>query len=244
MAHPGDPQGPHGHEPPYGGQPPHGSQPPYGPQSPYGQGPDPYGQGPPYGTPPPYGQQPPPPKAGMSTGAKVGIGCAAAVVLLVLLLIGGLVATLVTEDSSSPRPETSSAAPEPEEPEETDPVTEETEAASEEDDIVMTASLAGNVENSIDDAVFTVVDVTVENNGDESIDINPIYFQAILADGTSANDWGEALFADIDHFSVGSLPPGGSVEGQISVSGADVDIVEVELGGFFGTREPVRVEVD
>ncbi|MET9798594.1 DUF4352 domain-containing protein [Nocardiopsis alba] len=241
MAHPGDPQGPHGHEPPYGGQPPHGPQQPYGPQPPYGQGPDPYGQGQ-YGAPPPYGQQPPPPKSGMSTGAKVGIGCgAAAVVLLVLGLLGGCMASLVADGPSSPRPETSSAAPEPEE---SDPVTEETEVAAEEDDIVMTASLAGTVENSIDDTVFTVVDVTVENNGDESIDINPIYFQAILADGTSANDWGEALFADIDHFSVGSLPPGGSVEGQISVSGADVDIVEVELGGFFGTREPVRVEVD
>jgi hypothetical protein len=99
------PQGPAG-PPPYG-QPAYGQQPPVQPL-PYGQapGPHPHGQ-----QPPAYGQQPqyqyggvPPQKQGMSTGAKVGLGCGIAVVVSLVLMLAGCFAMITTEPDASSAP--------------------------------------------------------------------------------------------------------------------------------------------
>ncbi|MEU3025621.1 DUF4352 domain-containing protein [Nocardiopsis alba] len=222
MAHPDGPQGPHGHQPPYGEQPPHGSQQPYGPQ-------------------PPYGHQPPPPKAGMSTGKKIGFGCGGCLGLLLILgLLGACMSALAGGDSSSTPPAATSSAPEAEEAA-AEESSEEDEGA-EVSDVVLTATLAGTAGDVVDDTVYTVLDITVENNSDEDLDVNPIYFSVVLADGTVVSDWADTIFADIDHLDAVTLRPGQRTEGQIAVSG-EVDIVEVEMAELFGLQAPLTAEV-
>lgn len=91
---------------------------PGGPQMPY---------------PPPSGG--PPPKQGMSTGAKIGIGCGGCLgVFLILALMGGCMSLLAGDTAPEARPSTS-ASPEPveESPEETETAEEREEEPAEEE---------------------------------------------------------------------------------------------------------------
>ncbi|MEU4785023.1 DUF4352 domain-containing protein [Nocardiopsis alba] len=211
MAHPD----PHGHQPSYGEQPPHGPQ-------------------------QPYGHQPPPPKSGMSTGKKIGLGCGGCLGLLLILgLLGACVSALAGGDSSSTPPAATSSAPEAEEAAAEESSEDE---GAEVSDVVLTATHAGTAGDVVDDTVYTVLDITVENNSDEDLDVNPIYFSVVLADGTVVSDWADTIFADIDHLDAVTLRPGQRTEGQIAVSG-EVDIVEVEMAELFGLQDPLTAEV-
>ncbi|PWV45062.1 MULTISPECIES: DUF4352 domain-containing protein [Nocardiopsis] len=246
---------PSGPQQPYGDQ-PHGQQPPYGdPHQPYGgqqppYGDQPHGHQPPYGDPnqpyggqqPPYGPPPTPPKQGMSTGKKVGFGCGGCLgVLLFLALIGGCMSLVSGDDAAAPPAATSSPDTEEAAVEETEEAEEE--PAEEVTDVVLTASLAGTAGDVVDDTVYTVIDVTVENNSDDTLEVNPLYFNVILADGTVRSDWADTLFADIDKLSTVSLGPGQRVEGQIAVVGDDLDIATVEMAELFGLQETITAEV-
>lgn len=267
MSHPHDPNQPYGSDQPYGQQPPYDpnqpygqqppydpNQPPYDPNQPYGAQPPPYdpNQGPydpnqPYGGQPPYGPPPVPPKSGMSTGKKVGLGCGGCLgVLLILLLMVGCVAALSGGDETSSSTESGSSDTEEAAVEETEEAEEEPaeeEAAEEVSDIVLTASHAGTAGDTIDDTVYTVIDVTVENNSDEPLEVNPIYFNVILADGTVRSDWADAIFADINPLSAVTLSPGQRVEGQIAVVGDDVDVASVEMDEMFGLGETITTDI-
>ncbi|WP_159941506.1 MULTISPECIES: DUF4352 domain-containing protein [unclassified Nocardiopsis] len=243
----GDPTGgqspygaPPGGQPPYGdptgGQPPYGNPP--GGQPPYGMPPGPPGGEFPYG-PPPGGQ---PPKQGMSTGAKVGIGvgagCLGIIVILVIVIVFAIFASGGEDTpSSAPNP---SVTQEEEPAEDTAPAEEE--PAADGRGVSITATPAGTAGDVIDDTVYTVLDVEIVNNGDQDLDINPLYFSTVLDDGTERSDWAEALFADIEPFEVGTLPPGSSVSGQIAVEG-EVTIVEVRYDPTFGMEEPITTTV-
>nr|WP_227015187.1 DUF4352 domain-containing protein [Nocardiopsis sinuspersici] len=106
----------------------------------------------------------------------------------------------------------------------------------------MTATAAGTAGDTIDDTVYTVLDVELTNNGDESLSVNPMYFTTVLADGTERTDWGEALFADIEPFQVTELAPGDSASGQIAVVG-EVVVTEVRYDPSFGMEEPIVTTV-
>ncbi|NYJ34342.1 DUF4352 domain-containing protein [Nocardiopsis aegyptia] len=175
----------------------------------------------------------------MSTGAKVGIGVGGGclVVLVVLVVVGFLIGRGASSpEPSAPPPAAESSAP-AEETEE--PVEEEPEAAD--SGVTMTASDAGTTGDVLDpEAVYTVVDVTIENGSEENVEVNPLYISATLADGSSVNDWGEALFADIDQIESGTLAPGDSASGQIALVG-EVDVVQVELQSVLAQEEPIAV---
>ncbi|WP_304453400.1 DUF4352 domain-containing protein [Nocardiopsis sp. YSL2] len=232
------PYGPPGGDPNYG---PPGGQTPYGPpggQPPYGPpGGDPYYGAPggdPHGS--PYGA---PPEQGMSTGAKVGLGVGGGcLVILVVLVVAGF---LIGRSALSPEPSAPPSAAEPSAPQEgTDaPAEEEPEAAD--SGVAMTASNAGTTGDTLDpEAVYTVIDVTIENGSDEGVEVNPLYITATLDDGSSVNDWGETLFADIELIESGTLAPGDTVSGQIALVG-EVDVTQVELQPVFGSNDPVAV---
>ncbi|KOX17757.1 hypothetical protein ADL05_08770 [Nocardiopsis sp. NRRL B-16309] len=182
----------------------------------------------------------------MSTGAKVGIGVGGGclVILVVLVVVGFLIArgASSSDPSSPPAAESSTQAEEAEEGVEEDteePVEEEPEVTD--SGVTMTASDAGTTGDVLDEeAVYTAIDVTIENGSDEDIEVNPLYITATLADGSSVNEWGETLFADIDQIEVVTLAPGDSVSGQIALVG-EVDVVQVELQPLYGQNEPLAV---
>ncbi|QVJ01677.1 DUF4352 domain-containing protein [Nocardiopsis eucommiae] len=182
----------------------------------------------------------------MSTGKKIGLGCGGClgVILILLLMVGCVVALSGDEDTSSSTGASSSDTEEAavEEGEESEEAAEE-EPAEEVSDIVLTASHAGTAGDTIDDTVYTVIDVTVENNGDEPLEVNPIYFNVILADGTVRSDWADAIFADINPLSAVTLSPGQRVEGQIAVVGDDVDVASVEMDEMFGLGQSITTDI-
>jgi hypothetical protein len=176
----------------------------------------------------------------MSTGAKVGIGVGGGclVIVVVIVIIGVLIGRSAAGD---PEPSTPPPATQSEQDTEAPAEEEPAEEPAADTGVTMTASNAGTVGDILDEeAVYTAVDVTIENGSDEDIEVNPLYITATLADGTSVNDWGEVLFADIEQIQSGTLAPGDSVSGQIAVVG-EVEVVQVELQPVFGSTEPVAV---
>lgn len=193
----------------------------------------------------PYGQPPQPPKKGMSTGAKIGIGCGGclgvSILGFVFLLILGAIVGSGGEDTSpdttvaaSPEAAAESSAPE--------------EAAAEEEPVeeaavTMTATNAGTVGDTVDDTVYTAIDIEVVNDSEESIDVNPINFTAVLDDGTVVSDWADTIFADIDAIDTVTLQPGQRASGQIAVVG-EVDVATVEMADLWGLGDPVVATVE
>ncbi len=190
--------------------------------------PGPPGEGFPYG---------PPPKKGMSTFAKVvlSVGACFGAILLVIGVI--VFAAFLTADD-----DVSSSASTTVEETTQEEVEEEEEPEVEEQGVSMTATQSGTTGDIIDDTVYTVVDVEITNNGDEPLDVNPIYFTTVLSDGTERNDWGEAIFADITPFASGELAPGDSTSGQIAVVG-EVSVTELRYDPSFGLGDPIIVPV-
>jgi hypothetical protein len=191
----------------------------------------------------PYGQPPQPPKKGMSTGAKIGIGClgcgGVAMLGFVFLLVIGLLAggddTSDTTVAASPEAAESSAPAEE--------AAAEEEPAAEESAVTMTATSAGTVGDVTGDGtVYTAIDVEVVNDSDEPIDVNPINFTAVLADGTVVSEWADTLFADIDTIDAVTLQPGQRASGQIALVG-EVDVASVEMADLWGLGDPVVAEV-
>lgn len=190
----------------------------------------------------PYGQtpQPQPPKKGMSTGSKIGLGCGGCLgVSLLLFLFVGCVAVIGsdTPTDSSPPPAASSQ----EEVDEAAAADAEEEPA-EESGVTMTATHAGTVGDTIDSTTYTAIDIVVVNDSDADLDVNPINFNAILADGTVVSDWADTIFADIDPIDTVTLRPGQRAEGQIALVG-EVDVATVEMGDILGLGDPVVAEV-
>ncbi len=269
MSYPNDPSGPQppyggppGGQPPYGpggptgGQPPYGppgGQPPYGPpggQPPYG---DPSGGQQPYGDPsggqPHYGapggqQYDPygapggqPQKQGMSTGAKVGIGVGAGCLGLIVIVVVIIVIIGMSAGGGSEAPASSPTSSQTTEPGGT---TEEAPAAPS-GAVTMTATNAGTASGTIDPSeTYTVLDVTIANNWDETLSINPLYFSYVLDDGTEVTDW--ELFADIQGIEVSELASGQEASGQVAILG-EVTVVEVHYTPIIGPDEPIVAQV-
>lgn len=192
----------------------------------------------------PYGQSvppPQPPKQGMSTGAKIGLGCGGcAGVLLILLLMAGCVAAVTSDtEADAPPPAVSATTEQADEASEAEPAEEE---PAEETGVTMTATHAGTVGDTIDSTTYTAIDVEVVNDSDEPVDVNPINFTAVLSDGTVVSDWADTIFADIDPIDAVTLQPGQRASGQIALVG-EVDVATVEMGDILGLGDPVVAEV-
>ena len=166
---------------------------------------------------PPY--RPMPPKQGMSTGKKFGLGCGA--FLILLFLMGGCVAVLSSGSDGSGASQDAS--------QDTSEQTEETteaevdEAAEEpvaEEPVALTAEVTDFVPSILHDGGdYTSVHVTIENNGDEAIDVNPLYF-AIVADDGTKKDTTSALGMSESQIDTVTLDSGQRAEGVITAEGA------------------------
>lgn len=200
---------------------------------------------------PPYGP-PAPPKQGMSTGKKIGLGCGGCLaVLVVLFLFAGCVAVLSSGgsgDSATTREETAQEETAQEEPAEEvaeeaaaeGEEAEETEEAEEPQDVVLTAEAVEYEPGVLDTGGdHTSVYVTVENNGDEDIDVNPLYFEIVADDGTKKN---VSLMAGQGQIDAVTLSPGQRAEGTITAEGA-FTAASVEFNDSFGLGETYTAEV-
>ncbi|KOX17039.1 hypothetical protein [Nocardiopsis sp. NRRL B-16309] len=177
----------------------------------------------------------------MSTGAKIGLGCGGCLgVLVFLAIIGGCMAALSGDSTDTATPSTSSSSEAEEEPAE-EPV--EDEPAEESSGVTMTASDAGTVGDTIDDTVYTAIDIEIVNDSEESIEVNPVYFTVELADGTVVSDWSDSLFADIDPIDAVTVQPGQRASGQIAVVG-EVEVSSVTMEELFGLEESITAEVE
>lgn len=108
----------------------------------------------------------------------------------------------------------------------------------------MTATHGGTTGDTLDDTVYTVVNVEIVNDSEDSIEVNPIYFSAELADGTVVSDWPDAIFADLDNpLDAVTLQPGQKASGQIALVG-EVDVAAVTMEELFGLEDPVTATVE
>lgn len=98
----------------------------------------------------------------------------------------------------------------------------------------VTAAHGGLAGDTVDpDAVYTAVDLEVENGSSEPYSLDLLYLEVVLDDGSSALALHETRDADIDLISDEDIPPGESISGQVAVPG-EVQPVQVEINPLFG----------
>lgn len=206
------------------------TQPPYPPQQP------PTGQpqwGPPPGQPypgAPYGP-PRPPKNGMSTGAIVAIVLGSVFGGLLLIIVIAAIAVsgdTTASDNAGPK-KTGSAAPAPAR----SSAAQATEEPAEEAPVKVTAKKVTFKPSILHDGgAYTSVEVTVTNEGDRKVDINPLHFS--ITDTTGGKHQAE-LGVDENQIDTLDLQPGEHVTGVITGKGKFtpkyVTMAESILGG-------------
>ncbi|CAL9383118.1 hypothetical protein SUDANB121_01109 [Nocardiopsis dassonvillei] len=218
--------------PPYRGGaqpgPGHGGQgAPSDPGSAYGAGYGAAGGGPPggHGAQAVYGQ---PQESRTRWGRILGIGCG---VLLLLLLVGGG-CTAVGLFMAQSRPPTMGA-----------PGTDDSGPLRYEEEPVEAEVTAGRTEFEpgplYTSGDYTSVDVSVRNEGEGSLDVNPLYFSVIDASG-ALHSTAEAIGMDARELDAGTLVPGQSTSGVITVQGL-VEADRVVFEPYYG--EPVESPV-
>ena len=83
--------------------------------------------------------------------------------------------------------------------------------------------------------------MTVENNSDEGIETNPLYF-SIVADDGSKKDAGGGLGMDEGQIDTFTLSPGQRAEGTVTVEG-DITPTSAEFGLPLGLGEAHTVDI-
>ncbi|MBB4929653.1 hypothetical protein F4561_000473 [Lipingzhangella halophila] len=194
-----------------------------------------------------------PPKAGMSTGAKIGVGCGGClVVVLILALFAGCAAMLSGDDGDGGGSGSDSGSDSGGE--------EGGEEATGIGDTVETGVFAftvTDVETGVNevadesgyltetpDGQYVIVSVTVENIGDESGTFES--GSQTLIDGEDrehSTDTAAEITGGAESF-LNEVNPGNSVEGELIYDiPADAEPASVELSDFLSLDEPVSVEL-
>lgn len=205
MTHPHPPQSPYGQQPRHGHG--HGAQPGYGYPAPQQPHPGPYAGGPgPYQT--------PPPKKRMSAWAVAGIAFGGVFAFLVLLgAIAGGGDTTRADDKPASK---SSAAAEPAREEKGD-ASAESEPAPQSPVKIAAKKTAFAPSILHDGGAYTSVQVTITNNGDKKISVNPLYFSVT---DTSGSKHTAELGVDENQMDTTDLAPGENMTGVITARAA------------------------
>jgi hypothetical protein len=189
-------------------------------------------------TQPGYGYPQPQPPKKRSTGKILGIIAGVFVGLIVIGAIAG-----GGESSSGDKASTVTAtSPAAEDPEQKTPEAEEAAAEPEpapEAPVKITAKKAPFAKSILaQDGNYTSVKVTVTNNSDETISVNPLYFSITDTDGTKHS---AELAADENQIDTVKLAPGENVSGSITGKGKFTAKTVTYTDGFFS--DPIRVDV-
>lgn len=193
-------------------------------------------QQPGWGAPPP----PQPPKK-TSTGKIIGLGCAGVVALLIIIGIFGAALGGGSDDSSKgstvsaePTLTDDGAAADAEAEKE-----EHTEEPAPESPVKVTAKTTSFAKSILaEDSNYTSVLVTITNNSDESIDVNPLHFTITDTKGTKHT---AELAADENQIDTVDLAPGENVSGTITGKGKFTAEYVTYTDGFLG--DSLRADV-
>ncbi|OLT24301.1 hypothetical protein BJF83_06845 [Nocardiopsis sp. CNR-923] len=191
----------------------------------------------------------------MSTGGRIALSAGGLLAFMTIVVLLIAIVNAVTGDdgtASAQQPDQTDQEPgravvETDAEGAAQPDAGETEGTGEGDgegDIVLTATNAGTADDLLDGTVYTVVDVEIVNDSDESITVNPVYFTLILDDGLTVSAM-DTYSADIDAFGMVTVRPGNRASGQLAAEG-EVTIVQVEFSEAHGVMggDPVVADVE
>lgn len=183
-----------------------------------------------------YGAPAPQPAKKRGFAKTAGLGCAG--ILALLVVIG--IAVSANESGNSESTDTPAAAgadagTKPADGKQTD----EREAVEPQGPVKISAketAFSGTL--LADDGDYTSVLVTIENDGDESIDVNPLYFS--ITDTNSTKHTAE-LAVDEKQIGTANLAPGENISGTVTGKGAFTPEYVTYTDGLLG--DPVRADV-
>ncbi|MFW5420871.1 DUF4352 domain-containing protein [Nocardiopsis sp. CNT-189] len=172
------------------------------------------------------------------------LGCGGLAVILLVVLVG--CGALLASDPDAGGTGSSGASQEEKAPEKGDEEAPAEDAAAEEEPaeegpVVLEATAAEFVPSILADGEYTSVQVTVTNNGDEPIDINPLSF-SITDDGGTKHDTADGLGMDENQIDTVTLAPGENATGAITAKGSFTPkSVAFEENMFMG--DPITADV-
>ncbi|MGW8794204.1 DUF4352 domain-containing protein [Streptomyces althioticus] len=223
-------------------QPPHANQPPHpGGQQPYPGGQQPYPQPPGYGFP---GSPPPPPAKKRRFLKFAGFGCAGVLGLVVVIAAlsasgddsggGGNTAADSSVSASAGAKENSTKESSTKE---SSPKKKEAQEGG--GPVKVTAERAEFSKSILaDGSDYTSVRVTVVNDGDDEVSVNPLYFTITDTDGTKHT---AELGVDEEQIDTVDLAPGENISGTVTGKGTFTPKYVTYTDGLLG--DPMRVNV-
>ncbi|CAM5473439.1 DUF4352 domain-containing protein [Streptomyces aurantiogriseus] len=195
-----------------------------------------------FGAPQQPGWGPPPPPEKSPAGKIIGLGCLGVVALFVVI---GIIAALVGGGGDSEDAGTTgagSSAPAAAQEKDTAPQKDEPPAEEEPEEkspVAVTAKKTSFAKSILaDGGDYTSVLVTITNNGDEQIDVNPLYFTITDTDGTKHT---AELAVDENQIDTVTLARGENVSGTVTGKGTFTPKYVTYTDGLLG--DSVRTEV-
>lgn len=183
------------------------------------------------------GWTPPPPPKKNSTGKIIGIGCAGIIGLFIMI---GIISAVVSNSDNNGNPTAKTSTPAASQK----ATASQEETAAEEEQPAKTAIAITAKKTTFAKSIlasgsnYTSVLVTVTNNSDEPIDVNPLYFTITDADGTKHT---AELGADENQISTVTLASGENVSGTITGKGKFTAKYVTYTDGLIG--ESMRADV-
>lgn len=188
---------------------------------------------------PGWGAPPPPPKK--NPGKIVGFSCLGIVAVFVGLAAIG--AAVGNDDSSNEgKNGTSSVTSAPPAGKDDEQAAEEADTPSEpaeQTTVKITAKKTAFTQGILaDSSNYTSVTVTVTNNSDEPVKVNPLYFSITDTNGTKHTS---QLAADKNQIDTVELAPGENISGAVTGEGRFTPKYVTYTDGLFGAPERVDV---
>jgi hypothetical protein len=184
---------------------------------------------------PGWGAPPPQPPKKTNVGLIVGLSCAG---LLGLFVVVALMGALLGDDSDSGgKGGTASSATTA--PKTTEPATKTPSVATKPAPVKVTAKKTAFAKSILaDGSDYTSILVTIVNNSDETISINPLYFTITDTAGTKH---AHELGADKNQIDTTDLAPGENMSGVVTGKGRFTGKYVTYTDGLLG--DPVRGSV-
>ncbi|WKV71153.1 DUF4352 domain-containing protein [Streptomyces sp. PCS3-D2] len=153
----------------------------------------------------------------MSTGAKVGIGCGAIVGALVLMSGCAAILGAGSGNATGGERQTRATAPSGASSASTEAKPAPTKEKNETPPVTLTAEKAVFKPTALHDGSdYTAVQVTVVNNSDDTVSVNPLYFEVTDSDGVKHS---AEIFGADDNLQAVKLYKGEKVTGTITLKG-------------------------
>ncbi|MEU5251106.1 DUF4352 domain-containing protein [Streptomyces longwoodensis] len=179
---------------------------------------------------PPGGDGPPPqPPKKTTVGKVIGLGCAGVIGLVVLI---GVIAVAGGGDGDKDDRTTSSApATVPDAGRTADDLPEPDDAKAESSVTLKARKTSFSKSILASDAAYTSVLVTLTNNGDEPLDVNPLFFSITDTDGTKHT---HELAVDEQQIDTVTLAPGENISGTVTGKATFTPKYVTFTNGFLG----------